>query len=144
MFLCSKKCLPFLKERCGAIVNTSSVQAFFSQPNVAPYTVSKAGIVALTRSMAVDFAKDKIRVNAVCPGSIDTPMLRWAAKVSSRGKESEGDVIQRWGAHHPLGRVGEPEEVAQAVLFLASERASFITGATLTVDGGLSARLFDA
>jgi NAD(P)-dependent dehydrogenase (short-subunit alcohol dehydrogenase family) len=89
VFLCSKYCIPEIKKRGGgAIVNTASVQSFACQPNVAPYTTSKAGILALTRSMAVDFAKDNIRVNAICPGSVDTPMLRFAANDLATAEKS--------------------------------------------------------
>jgi meso-butanediol dehydrogenase/(S,S)-butanediol dehydrogenase/diacetyl reductase len=99
------------------------------------YAASKAAILNLTRSMALDHAKEGIRVNAVCPGSVDTDMIHTAW-------EQFGDVEQArklWAEKHPLGRIASPEEVAQAILFLASEEASFITGATLPVDGGITA-----
>jgi len=144
MFLCSKACIPeMMKRGGGAIVNTSSVQAYSNQPNVAPYAVTKAGILALTRSMAVDFAADNIRVNSVCPGSVDTPTLRWAAELAS-SKDEQQATIAEWGKAHPLGRVGRSEEIAELVLFLASPRASFITGADYKIDGGLTTQLFTA
>jgi len=140
VYLCSKRAVPeMVKRGGGAIVNTASVQAFASQRLVASYAASKAGVVALTKTMALDHASEGIRVNCVCPGSIDTPMVRYAAT-----KFSEGDpeaAIRGWAEAHPIGRIGEPGEVAAAVLFLASSDASFVTGATLTVDGGLLAQL---
>ncbi len=137
-FLCSKYCIPeMLKVGGGSIVNIASVQALGSQARVAAYSASKGGIISLTHSIAVDFSAENIRVNAICPGTIDTPMVRRAAAL-----EPDPDAaIRGWGKAHPIGRVGKPEEIAQAVLFLASEGASFITGAALVVDGGVMARL---
>jgi NAD(P)-dependent dehydrogenase (short-subunit alcohol dehydrogenase family) len=141
VFLVSKYCIPEIKKRGGgAIVNTSSVQAFATQQNVAAYSATKAAIVGLTKSMAVDFAPYKIRVNAVCPGSVDTPMLRWAADYLYNERKSD-DVVSEWGQYHALNRVAQPEEVAEVVLFLAGPGASFVTGAAYLVDGGMLARL---
>lgn len=139
VYLVSRACIPLMRKRGGgAIVNTSSVQAFACQKRVAPYTVTKAGIVALTRSMALDYAKDRIRVNCVCPGTVDTPMLDWALR---RLKLDRKKVLKHLMKFHPIGRIGTPEDVAELVLFLAGPRASFMTGASVLIDGGLMAQL---
>lgn len=117
----------------GSIVNVSSVQALASQQNVLAYTVSKHALIGLTRSMAMDFAKDNIRANAVCPGTVDTPMLKWAASLDPDPQS----VYDACNAMHPLGRIAQPREIAEVVAFLAHESSSFVTGAVWTVDGGL-------
>ncbi len=131
----AKSALPFIKESGGGgtIVNVSSVQALASQQNVLAYTVSKHGLLGLTRSMAMDFAKENIRVNAVCPGTVDTPMLKWAASLDPNPRS----VYDACNAMHPLGRIAQPREIAEVVAFLAHESSSFVTGAVWTVDGGL-------
>jgi NAD(P)-dependent dehydrogenase (short-subunit alcohol dehydrogenase family) len=124
----------------GAIVNIASVQGIATQNRVAAYSTSKGGLLALTRAMAVDHASDGIRVNAVCPGCIDAPMTRMsAAETAAPGGEEA--LLESWGRSQPLGRMGRPEEVAEVVAFLASDRASFCTGAEFRVDGGLLAKL---
>jgi NAD(P)-dependent dehydrogenase (short-subunit alcohol dehydrogenase family) len=141
MFLTSKFVIPEMEKRGGgSIVNVSSVQAFASQAGVAAYTASKGGVNALTRAMALDHAPENVRVNAVCPASVDTPMLRWAAD-RFRGEKSVEEMLEDWGGMHPLGRVARAEEVAEVIAFLASERASFVTGGEYEVDGGMLAGL---
>jgi NAD(P)-dependent dehydrogenase (short-subunit alcohol dehydrogenase family) len=141
IYLASRYAIPEMRKRGGgAIVNLSSVQAFASQAGVAAYTASKGGINALTRAMALDHAEENIRVNAVCPASVDTPMLRWSAD-QFRGEKSVEETVADWGRMHPVGRVAKPEEVAEVIAFLASDRASFVTGGDYKVDGGMLAAL---
>jgi meso-butanediol dehydrogenase/(S,S)-butanediol dehydrogenase/diacetyl reductase len=119
----------------AAIVNISSVHAFVSWAGSAAYDATKAGLVGLTRAMALDHGPAGIRVNAICPGYIDTPLMEsWLESASNR-EETMRQVL----AWHPLGRIGTPRDVAEAVLFLASDAASFISGTTLVVDGAMSA-----
>ena len=140
-YLTAHHAIPHMRKRGGgAIVNIASVQGIACQTNVAAYVASKGGLLALTRAMALDHAKDGIRVNAVCPGSIDTPMLRFAASENLDG-HTEDEVIASWGAAHPIGRVGLPEDVGNMVAFLASSRAAFCTGGEYKVDGGLLAKI---
>ncbi len=125
--------LPYIQKQGGSIVNVSSVQALASQQNVLAYTVSKHGLLGLTRSMAMDFAKENIRVNAVCPGTVDTPMLKWAASLDPNPQS----VYDACNAMHPLGRIAQPREIGEVVAFLAHENSSFVTGSVWTADGGL-------
>ncbi|TDV38564.1 SDR family NAD(P)-dependent oxidoreductase [Actinophytocola oryzae] len=139
-FLTARFAVPHLRARGGgSVVVVSSVQAFVSQRAVAAYVASKAGLLGFVRSLAVDEAANGIRVNAVCPGSVDTTMLRDAARLFAGDAASAAELIGRWGAAHPLGRVARAEEVAEVVAFLAGDRASFVTGAAIPVDGGLLA-----
>ena len=141
IYLASRYAIPKMRARGGgAIVNLSSVQAFASQKGVAAYTASKGGINALTRAMALDHAEENVRVNAVCPASVDTPMLRWSANLF-KGEKSVEETVREWGRMHPVGRVARPEEVAEVIAFLASPRASFVTGGDYKVDGGMLAAL---
>jgi NAD(P)-dependent dehydrogenase (short-subunit alcohol dehydrogenase family) len=139
-FLTCKYAIPeMIKRGGGAIVNTASVQAFASQKTVAAYAASKGGIVSLTTTIALDHAKDNIRCNCIAPGSIRTPMLDSAAQLF--GPDNPSQTIMDWGKLHPVNRVGRPEEVANLVLFLASDDASFCTGGCYRVDGGLLSTL---
>jgi NAD(P)-dependent dehydrogenase (short-subunit alcohol dehydrogenase family) len=141
IYLASREAIPKMKVRGGgAIVNLSSVQAFASQTGVAAYTASKGAINALTRAMALDHAQENIRVNAVCPASVDTPMLRWSAELFG-GEKSVEETLEEWGRMHPVGRVARAEEVAEVIAFLAGEKASFVTGGDYKVDGGMLAAL---
>ena len=138
MFLLAKHVLPLMRRNGGgAIVNVSSGQAVASQRNVVAYTASKGAINAMTRAMAVDHAAEGIRVNTIVPGSVDTPMLRASARAIA--PDDPDRVISEWGSGHPIGRVGQPAEIADACVFLASPLASYVTGAELRVDGGLLA-----
>ncbi len=142
VFLAAKLAHPMLAKRGGAIVNVSSVHAIQTSANIATYAASKGGLLALTRAMAIEFAADNIRVNAILPGAVDTPMLRAGL---GRGHVGGGDVRQRLenlARKTVNGRVGTPEEVAKAIYFLAdNEQSSFMTGQAMVVDGGATARL---
>jgi meso-butanediol dehydrogenase / (S,S)-butanediol dehydrogenase / diacetyl reductase len=132
--------IPHMRKRGGgAIVNIASVQGYACQQNVAAYVASKGAIHALTRAMALDHAADGIRVNSVSPGSVRTPMLAMAARMFDGQDADIEAVFRRFGAAHPLGRIGEPEEVAELVAFLAGSRGAFCTGGDYLVDGGLTA-----
>jgi NAD(P)-dependent dehydrogenase (short-subunit alcohol dehydrogenase family) len=116
-----------LKQGGGAIVNNASILGLVGVGNVSIYVASKHGVIGLTKSLALEHAKDNIRINTVCPGGIDTDML-------SRGFGEEGKLD--FGAQHPIGRLGKPEEIANGVVWLCSDAASFVTGHSLTIDGG--------
>jgi NAD(P)-dependent dehydrogenase (short-subunit alcohol dehydrogenase family) len=136
MFLVAKAALPMLKAARGAIVNTASQLAFVGVPNFTAYTASKSAVLNFTRSLALEVAKDGVRVNAVCPGAVDTPLLR---RQFAEGKRGPQGTLQDLIRMHPLNRLGRPEEIAAAILFLSSADASFITGSFLVADGGYTA-----
>lgn len=142
VFLAAKLAYPLLRVKGGAIVNVSSVHAIQTSANIAAYAASKGGLLALTRAMAIEFAPHAIRVNAILPGAVDTPMLRAGL---GRGHVGGGDLQERLDnlARKTVnGKVGRPEEIAHAIYFLADEeQSSFMTGQALVVDGGATARL---
>ena len=131
-FLCSKYAVPLLKKTKGCIINISSGLGIVPEAESHAYCASKAGVIMLTKTMALAYAKDGLRVNAVCPGPIMTPLLE---KAFSSKKE-----INDYTKLNPLGRIGMPEDVAKVVAFLASDDASYVTGAAYTADGGESIR----
>ena len=132
--------VPEMRKRGGGvIVNLSSVQGHACQQGVSAYVASKGAIHAMTRAMALDFAKDHIRVVSISPGSVRTPILELAARTFGGPDADIDDAFRRFGEAHPLGRIGEPEEVAELAAFLASDKAAFITGSDHRIDGGLTA-----
>lgn len=132
-FLCCKHAIPAMIERGGgAIVNIASVAGLVGLPNRAAYCASKGAVIALTRALAIDHVRQGIRVNAVCPGTVDSPWVR-------RLVDDAGESLDALRARQPMGRLGTTEEVAQAVLYLASDAAAFVTGSGLVIDGGLTA-----
>jgi 2-keto-3-deoxy-L-fuconate dehydrogenase len=132
-FLCCKHAIPGMVERgAGAIVNIASVAGLVGLPNRAAYCASKGAVIALTRALAIDHVRQGVRVNAVCPGTVDSPWVR-------RLVEDAGESLDALRARQPMGRLGTTEEVARAVLYLASDDAAFVTGSGLVIDGGLTA-----
>jgi NAD(P)-dependent dehydrogenase (short-subunit alcohol dehydrogenase family) len=136
-FLMAKYAIPRMRARGGGvIVNNASVQGLQSMPGVPAYAASKGGVLSLTRQMAVEYARENIRVLAICPGTIDTDMVRTAA--AREGGDVEA-TLRRYGESHPIGRIGTGQDIANVVLFLASDQASFMTGEYVCVDGGYMA-----
>jgi NAD(P)-dependent dehydrogenase (short-subunit alcohol dehydrogenase family) len=132
-FLTCKHAIPRMAARGGgAIVNVGSVAALVGLKNRAAYCASKGAVIALTRALAVDHVADGVRVNAVCPGTIDSPWVR-------RLVEDVGESLEDLKARQPMGRLGTPDEIAESILYLASDQAAFITGGALVIDGGLTA-----
>lgn len=136
-FLMAKYVLPELRKRGGGVViNNASVQGLQSQKGVPAYAASKGGVLSLTRQMAIEYAAENIRVVAICPGTIDTEMVRAAAAREPDGLDA---ALARMGKQHPIGRIGTGQDIASLVTFLASDRAAFITGEYICVDGGYMA-----
>lgn len=143
VFLSAKLAYPLLKARGGgAIVNVSSVHAVATSKDIAAYAASKGGMLALTRAMAIEFAPVNVRVNAILPGAVDTPMLRAGLSRDHAGAGSLDDRLENLARNTVSGKVGTPEEIAQAMYFLADgTQSSFMTGQAMIVDGGATARL---
>lgn len=132
VWLCMKYALPHMLQRGrGAIVNISSSFGIVGFPRLAPYTASKHGVVGLTKTAALEYARHNIRINAVSPGAIRTPMR-------TRLNAGERDAEARVAARYPTGRIGTPDEVAKAVVWLCSDASSFVTGHNLAIDGGFT------
>jgi NAD(P)-dependent dehydrogenase (short-subunit alcohol dehydrogenase family) len=135
-WLAAKHAIPLMRPRGGAIVNVASIHAFMTTAGMFPYAAAKSGLVGLTRSLALDYGPDQIRVNAICPGWTRTYLVQeWLDRQPNPGAAER----QVTGAH-PLRRIASPAEIAAVICFLASDEASFVTGAAWLVDGGLSAR----
>ncbi len=135
VFLCSKAVIPHLRKPGAAIVNIASELGLVAEANVAAYCASKGGVVMLTKAMAVDHGREGVRVNALCPGPVATELLEGVFQASA---DPEG-LRRAFEQRIVLGRLGRPDEVAQAAVFLASEASSFMTGASLVLDGGWTA-----
>jgi len=134
-FLMSKYAMPALRQARGAIVNVSSYAGLVGYPNATAYAAAKAAIINMTRSMALDHGREGVRVNAVCPGSVDTAMLQLAFQ----GVDDVAATRRAFEEKHPLGRIASAEEVARTIVFLACDDAAFVTGVALPVDGGITA-----
>jgi glucose 1-dehydrogenase len=143
VFLGMKLAHPLLKSAGGgAVVNVSSVHAVATSANIAAYAASKGGLLALTRAMAIEFAPDNIRINAILPGAVDTPMLRSGLGRGHVGGDTVQQRLDNLAFRTVNGRIGKPQEIAQAIYFLADDQqSSFMTGQALIVDGGATARL---
>jgi len=140
-FVVSRVAYPFLERTRGAIVNVASIHSVATSRGLAAYASSKGALVAFTRSAALEFASGGVRVNAVAPGAVDTPMLRQGL-LRQATPENLDEAMQELARRTPLRRIGSPDEIAQAILFLAdNDRSSFITGQTLVIDGGALAHL---
>jgi len=142
VFLAVQRALPMLTASGGAVVNISSVHAVATSSGIAAYAASKGALMALTRAMALEFGEQGVRVNAVLPGAVDTPMLHAGLSRGHVSGDTTFELVRGLGRKHVLGRVGQPEEIGQTILFLAdSTKSSFMTGQSIVVDGGATARL---
>jgi NAD(P)-dependent dehydrogenase (short-subunit alcohol dehydrogenase family) len=135
-FFLSRAAIPHLKRSPGSIINISSVWGLEAGDRAVAYCASKGGLILLTRAMALDYAKDGVRINAVCPGGVDTPML--VSETQELGENVEA-FLEDVAAENPNGRIATPEDIAGLVLFLASDAASHMTGTAIPIDGGLMA-----
>lgn len=142
VFLAMRHAVPMLREKKGAIVNVSSVHAMATSPNIAAYAASKGALLAFTRAISLEFGEYGVRVNAILPGAVDTPMLHAGLERGHVAGRSVEELVRGLGSKHVLGRVGRPEEIGEVILFLSDgSRSSFITGQSLVADGGALARL---
>lgn len=134
VFLCSKYAIPHLRKTKGCIINMSSMVGLIGQSNAGAYSASKGGIITMTKGMALDYAKDGIRVNCICPGWVETPLVEDWFNQQKDPQKARAYIY----SVHPLGRIATIEEVGRAALFLASSDASFVTGVALPVDGAVT------
>lgn len=140
MYLTARHATPLMERSGGgSIVNISSVMAWYTHPGYLAYTAAKAGVIGLTRTLALELGPRRIRANAICPGFVDTPM--WERALARMSPEEASSYAERIRALHPVGRRGSPEDIAAAAAFLCSEDAEFINGVALVVDGGLTLKL---
>lgn len=139
VFLCSRAAAPHMEAAGGgSIVNTASVAGLVAIENAAAYCAAKAGVIGLTRNMAIDLASKRIRVNAICPGTVHTPLIEQLIVARGGGDRDKGMAMTV--AKYPIGRLGTAEEIANVALFLASDDSSFVTGTSFTADGGMTAQ----
>lgn len=134
MFLCTKYALPYLKKTAGSVINMSSMVGLVGQPNACAYAATKGGIIAMTKNMAIDLAQYGIRVNVICPGWIQTPLVEdWF------GQQKDPDAARKYiYSQHPLNRIGTSREIGKIALFLATEDSAFTTGSVIESDGGIT------
>lgn len=137
VYRCTKRALPWLKESQGVIVNTASQLGFVGAGAFTAYTAAKAAVVNFTRSLALELAEFGVRANSVCPGAIDTQLLR---RQFADGKRGPQGTIDDLISMHPIGRLGQPSEIAGGILFLCSDAATFMTGSSLVIDGGYTSK----
>ncbi|CAN5305098.1 SDR family oxidoreductase [soil metagenome] len=135
-FLLTKAFLPMLEKAHGSIVNVASIHANLTKARFSAYAASKGGLVSLTRALAIELGPRGVRVNAVLPAAIETPMLK-------AGFAKNPTNYNKLGAFHPVGRIGRPEEIAELIAYLASPAAAFISGSAIEIDGGIGGRLHD-
>ena len=137
IYRCTKRALPWIKASKGVIVNTASQLGFVGAGSFTAYTAAKAAVVNFTRSLSLELAEFGVRANSVCPGAIDTQLLR---RQFADGKRGPQGTIDDLISMHPIGRLGQPSEIAGGILFLCSDAASFMTGSALVIDGGYTSR----
>lgn len=137
VFLCTKHAIPHLRRSCGSIINLSSIYGIISAPDLPPYHASKGAVRSMTKTDALLYAKEGIRVNSVHPGFIWTPLVEELAQNAEEGPEA---FRRELDSRHPIGHVGEPADIAHGIVYLASDEAKFVTGSELVIDGGYTAQ----